>query len=730
MNSADLAQIFERAVALHQQGRLDEAEGLYRSILNAVPNQADTLHHLGIVFAQRENHNESIKYFRRALKHNPRWPEVLSNMGNALRSLKRHSESIAAYRQALAIRPGFVDALYNLGIALHDGARYDEAVDVLKEALAVRPHDAELFNLLGVSLSQLGRYEEAIGSLRNAISIRPDLVAAHSNLGNVLDGMNRSEEAIACHRAALELDSKFRDAHHNLANALRNLHRYDEAAESCRRAIELDPGYHKAHNNLGNIYAEQERYVEAMESFKRTLAIRPDYPEAHLGLGISLSALGRYEEAVSCFRRATALKKDYADAHSSLIFAFGFMPGIGFKEHADECRAWYERHGRSLGSRIGPHGNEVDPSRKLRIGYVSSDFRQHSASAVFGPVIHRHDRSQYSVVLYSGVRVEDEASVAYRRSADLWRSTTGMSDEQLAERIRADRIDILVDLSAFSAGSRLLVFARKPAPIQVTGWGYAVSTGLATMDYHFSDPVAVPPEARHHYTETVIDLPCCVGFEPPQASPDESPAPSLSGEPVTFGCLNRLSKISDGAARLWCRLLEEMPKSRLLLKDRRLADPAERKRVADLFGAHGIEAQRLVLLPGTSQFEHLAAYGRVDVVLDPFPHTGGVSTLEALWMGVPVVTLLGRSFPARVSGAILSALGLSQWIGHNEDEYIAIAKEVAENTAERAARRASLRSLVRTSILCDEQYCRSVEAAYRNMWIKYCAERLPQTQRS
>jgi predicted O-linked N-acetylglucosamine transferase (SPINDLY family) len=303
----------------------------------------------------------------------------------------------------------------------------------------------------------------------------------------------------------------------------------------------------------------------------------------------------------------------------------------------------------------------------------------------------------------------------------LWRRVTWLSDAAVAERIRADRIDILVDLSGHSDGNRLPVFARKPAPVQVTAWGHATGTGIAAVDYLLADAIAVPAHVRSLFAERVVDLPCIVGYDSPAGAPPVAPAPSCSGRPITFGCFNRLAKISDQTVALWAQLLSAVPHSRLALKDAQLSNPAERSRMAGIFARRGIDAGRLLLLPGTSHIEHLAAYAEVDIGLDPIPVSGGVTTMEALWMGVPVVSLLGKSLAGRISAAIVSAAGLETWAASTEDEYVAVARRAAIDVPALSELRRTMRSRMRASKIADPQaYCGAVEEAYRTMWRSYC----------
>ena len=296
------------------------------------------------------------------------------------------------------------------------------------------------------------------------------------------------------------------------------------------------------------------------------MELKPDYHEAHNNLGNALRYLGRFAEAEASYRRALELKRDFHMAHNNLIFTLDLLEGCTVREQQEERRRWYEQHGRKHAASIRPHNNQPDPERCLRIGFVSADFRRHSAYYAFSPIILRHERNAFEVVCYSGVKLEDDATARLRQAAHQWRSTLGVSDEALAEQIRRDRIDILVDLSGHSAGNRLPVFARKPAPVQVTGWGFAGGTGLATMDYYASDAVVVPPQERGLYAEEVIYLPCGACYEAPEYAPAVSALPALEDQAFTFGCINRIEKISDRVMALWGRILAQLPEARLLIR--------------------------------------------------------------------------------------------------------------------------------------------------------------------
>jgi predicted O-linked N-acetylglucosamine transferase (SPINDLY family) len=674
------------AVAFHQAGRLAEAERAYRAIVAVEPHHFDALHLLGVVLMQQGDNDEAAALIARALKRNPRSFDALYNLGIALNTLGRHKEAVGACCRAVGLNPKHVMAHNNLGVALHG----------------------------------TDRFEDAAASYRCALAFAPDCAEAHYNLANALLALKRHEEAIASYRRALAIKPDYAEAYNNLGAALHELHRYDEAIGCLRQALVLRPDFADALNTLGRTLLILDRCDEASRYFRKALTIQPSV-ETYGGLGYTLLRTGRGLEAVAAYRHALDMNPARAEVHSDLIYALDFIPDAGFEEQQAERRNWYEKHGKRFAGEIRRHVNDRDPDRKLRIGYVSADFNHHSPALAFGPVLRNHDRSQFDLFLYSGVKIENDDTQSFREMATGWRDTNALSDEALATQIRHNRIDILIDLAGQSYGNRLLAFARKPAPVQVTAWGYATGTGVSTIDYFLADSVSVPESARPLFAETIYDLPCIIGYAVPDYAPDVKPPPCTLGRPTTFGCLNRLNKIADGVVALWSRLLHELPTSRLLLKDGQLSDSGECRRMRNAFATHGIDAGQLILLPRTTHAEHLAAFAEVDIALDPFPTTGGISTLEALSMGVPVVTLLGNSIPSRVGGAIVSAAGLGQWVAETGDEYIALAKRHAADPASLAELRQHLRPSLKASPLGDPvKYSRAVEDAYRSMWRKFC----------
>ena len=465
----------------------------------------------------------------------------------------------------------------------------------------------------------------------------------------------------------------------------------------------------------------ERRSDDAIRLLESALALAPGETSVFNNLGLALLEAGRPADAALRFRQALLLRPDLADTHSNLIFALDADPAGDTAGQQDERRRWAARHASSAVRAPRRHANARDPERRLRIGYVSADFCRHSAAAIFAPIVTGHDPARFDVACYSATREVDEATESFRRRAALWRDIAKANDEQVAETIRADAIDILVDLSGHSGGGRLLVFARKPAPIQISAWGHPTGTVLPQIDALFADPVVAPPTERRLFAERIEDLPCLLTFDPPPGAPDIKPDKGSERAPV-FGSFNRAAKLGEHVLARWAGIVAGVHGARLLLKDAGFDDPGQRRRVVAALVAGGLAAERVELRGRTDRLAHLAAYNDIDVALDPWPMNGGFTTLEALWMGVPVVTLRGRSISGRGCASILTVLGRRSWIAENEDDYAATARGVMADAAGRSRFAANARATMRSTPLADpSRVVVAVETIYRRLWRDYCA---------
>jgi predicted O-linked N-acetylglucosamine transferase (SPINDLY family) len=712
---------FNLATLLLEMGRAAESETLLRRALELQPRDAEAAFLLGEVLARLGRHEEALQYYERALKIRPDYIEALNNLSVALKELRRLDDAEQACRRTLQLDPQYAPAHATLGAVLKDLARLAEAADACKRAIEINPRLAQAHLNLGATLHEAGDAIGAEKSYRRALEFDARNAGAHHNLGKLLAQQAKWEQALDCYRRALDLEPDYIEALNNLALTFREMGILEQAEKVCRHGLARHSDSAELHLTFASILKDRGLLVEPEAECREAILLHRSGPAAYTMLALVVAEQGRQGEAAQCYRQVLELNPRAADAHSSLIFSLDLIEEMPLAELQAERRRWDERHAGKASER-GAFENARDPDRRLRVGYVSADFRQHSASVIFGPVLARADRSSFEVACYSNSLNEDVTTDRIRAAADQWRRIAYVPDDRVVEMIVADGIDILVDLSGHSGGNRLPVFARKPAPVQVTAWGYATGTGLSTMDYFLADRVLVPPEQRGLFAEEIVDLECCLCYEAPKDLPEVAQPPALSGKPFTFGCYNRLAKISPTVLGLWARILERVPGSRLAIKALASFEGKTRERFLERFAAAGIDPGRLLLLGKSAHLDHLRSYGEVDLGLDPYPHGGGVSTVEALWMGVPVLTLMGETTVTRLSASILTAAGLEQWITRTPEEYVEKAVAMAKDLSALAEARRTLRARMERSPIGDlDRYVRSVEAAYRTMWRRYCA---------
>jgi len=652
-------------------------------------------------------------------------PSVSSQLEKALRFHRagQLAQAEQGYREILRQQPNQLDALNYLGLIRQQAGDHRQAVECFTSVVALAPRNATALLQRGSSLRALGCPDEATADFNRAVTLEPGLAEAHHRLGNVLKESLRYAEAAASLRRASELAPKNAPIWLNLGVALLALSSRDEAIACFQKAIALEPGRAEARNILGSALLEAGRSSEARQQLEEALRLKPAYPAAHDNLGRVLRAQGRATEALAKFRMAFAGPPN-PGTHSNLVYALNFVPGLPPAEIFAEHKRWAQLHAEPLKAVQFSHINVSDPGRRLRIGYVSPDFVHHAVSYFIEPMLAAHDRSQVEVFCYSCVRAPDAVTARLRALSDQWRDIAPLNDEQAAALIREDKIDLLIDLAGHTAHHRLLVFARKPAPVQVTWMGYPNTTGLDTIDYRITDAVSDPPgQTELFYSEKLLRLPgpfSC--YRPPDQAPPVGPLPALKNGYITFGSFNHFAKISPDVLDLWARLLARLPASRLLMKAHSLADAETAARVREAFARHGVMSDRLDLRSDElSVAAHLTLYHDVDIALDTFPYNGTTTTCEALWMGVPVVALAGKAHVSRVSASLLTNLGRPEWIAHSESEYIERSIGLAADLAQLAEMRLAQRERMRESPLCDvARFVAQLEDAYRGMWRQWC----------
>ncbi len=583
--------------------------------------------------------------------------------------------------------------------------------------------DASVDRLIeaGHVLEDAGDSEGALARYREAIAIAPGYARAHMNAGNALRNLERWDEALAAQRAAIACAPDRAPAHFNLGALLLARARLPEAERELLRAAELDPAMAEAPVMLADLYETAQRYDEAEAQFERALSLAPEHGGTVLNFGMFCMRQGRYDDAIALLMRAKALEPRLANVESFLLWSLNFATDRDAEAIAARHRAIGAEITRIAGPPFVTWPNAVDPERPLRVGYVSGDFLNHPVSLFLRPVLERHDRRNVETFCYSNYSQDNEVAQVLRRRSDHWRDISAMSDERFADALRRDLIDILVDLSGHTNRNRLAVFARHPAPVQATWLGYLNTTGLPAMDYRICDRHTDPEGATEAlHTERLVRMPHSQWCYAPWFGIERiSVADPPSRDAVVFGSFNQLAKVSEACLALWCEVLSGVPGASLVVLDVR--QPETGRALLERIERHGISRERVVLRGRESMADYFAAIGRVDVALDTFPYNGGTTTLDTLWMGVPIVALRGERGISRGCYSILKSLGADELIAYDPVDYVKLNVRLARDRPWRARLRETLRArLVGSPLMDSKQFVADLEARYRTMWRAFC----------
>lgn len=616
-------------------------------------------------------------------------------------------------------------ALHALGVISFRRGNPEMAVELITKAVSVKPDFSSAWNNLGNILRETERYEGATLCYRRALEIEPSNSFARANLGSVLAQLGDGEAAISLLQEALAADPGNAENIATLGTMLLRFGRCDEARMQFERALTLRRDRPEYHYNLAISFAETGRLSEAEEYYRSALTLRPDYPQAWGNLALVLSTQGKHDDALSCYQAALRCEGCTLDTHSGYLMFLNSMPGVTQAEIFAESREWERKHALALKRELDFSARSYNPERRLKIGFVSPDFRRHPVSYYFEPFAQAIDRSRFEMFCYADILHRDEVTDRIQDLADRWIDITGLRDDRVAELVMQDEIDILFDLAGHTAHSRLLLFARKPAPVQATWLGYFNTTGLSAIDYLISDGTTILPGEEQWFSETVIRLPgsrFC--YAPPSFAPEVVPPPARENGWITFGCFNALRKVSEQVIALWSRVLQAVPGSRLVLKSAAFSSEDIVSFYRKLFTRYGIDAGRLELREASDHQTMLAQYGDIDMVLDPFPYSGGLTSCEALWMGVPIITMPGRLPISRQTQGFLKLLDMEELVARDPDHYVTIAVGLASDSKRLAALRKELRPRMLLSPLCDgERFARNMESACRKMWREWCSHR-------
>lgn len=672
---------------LVEVGRHTEAQALIQAGIELSPDEAEFHFYLGNVLTEPQTLDAAVASFRTALSLRSAYPEALGGLANALHWMGQFDAAVESYQQAIALKSDYPGVYCSLAETLVVQGKLDAAVHNYKNALALDPEFARANCDLGTVLKMQGKLDEAISHYHRAVSSNPNSAHALDRLGQALFAKGRHAEAIDFFQRALKIDENLVDPRNSLGIAFKTLNRYAEAVDCFKAVVRLAPNLAVAHANLGTSFQEQSLHDAALESYKNALALEP-------GLAV---------------------------AQSGLLFLLTYHPDLSAEQVFDAYREYDQRMGVPLRNHWVAHDNDRNTTRRLRVGYVSPDFSEHTVGYFLLPVLAHHDKQSVEIFAYAELAREDAGTAHYRAYADHWVATSGMTDAAIAERIRADRIDILIDLAGHTANNRLGVFARKPAPVSLSWMGDLSTTGLTAIDYYLADEVIAPPGSESLFSERPWRLaaPAYVYRPPVKNMGPVGDLPASRRGHVTFGTLTRAVRINRHTVRVWARILEQVPSAHLRVDSKSYKDAGLRASLTAMFAAHGIDATRLELGCHSPPWDVLRG---MDIGLDCFPHNSGTTLFESLYMGVPYVTLADRPSAGRLGASILHGMGHPEWIAKTEDEYVEIAVALASDLDALAALRSGLRAEMEASPLRDEVgFARKVENAYKEMFARWAS---------
>lgn len=708
------------AVALHGQGKLAEAERYYRQILSADPNNADALHLFGVLMQQRGQTATAIDLIRRAIEINPKVPAFRSNLSKIYRQMGQPAAAVEQLRVLCALEPGSAEPRTQLGyILLGEFDQIPEAIELLRAAVAIDPKSVAALSALALAIHRQNNPAGALPIYEQAIALAPRDTSLLSNYSAALLETGQSDRALEMYENALKIEPDSALVWYNLGVAQMSLEQNDRAKISFEKTMELDPAHPMAKVNLAAVLKAQGFLEESARMFEALIAKHPEWGPLHSNLGLARLNQGRHDEAFAAMRKAVVLDPGRANVWSNLLFSLHYHAGYDAAQIYQEHRIWAEPLEKNLAGCTFP--NDRNPDRRLRVGYVSPDFREHSVSFFIEPILERHNRSAFEVFCYANHPSGDATAVRLRGLADKWQPIYSRSDEAVAEMIQRDQIDILMDLASHTTGNRLTLFAKKPAPLQGTYLGYASTTGLRAIDFRFTDDWVDPPgESEAYHTEQLVRLPHTQWvYRPPIGVPEVAQLPAEKNSHITFGVATNLAKINHETIDMWRQVLKAVANSTLIIKGAGTEDPATQQRIHSLFAEAGINPERIRFEPSVPLLEYFNFFSRVDIILDTYPFAGGTTSCHALYMGTPTVTRTGNTSVSRVGASLLHNVCLPELIADSPEKFAQIAVELANDRDGLAKIRASLRSRMKQSPLMNEvTFVKNLESSYRMLWTK------------
>ncbi len=683
-NRSSTQRLLKQAVTLHNQGKRTKAAKLYKDILKTEPNNQDALNLSGLIAFYDQDFDRAKKLITKAIKVNPSVPTFHNNLSIIFASLQEYEQARSCIETALKLNPESPESWLQLGNLQRTQLQNEASIQSYQKSLDLNPNQPTTLNNIGNALRELGRHSEAKDCFNKGIQLDPSIPELYNNLGNTYISDNEPGKAIENFQKAIQYKNDFADPYNNIGYLLFRQGRLHQALPYLHKALEITPNETAALHNLGNVYKD----------------------------------MGQFDQAIATYRKALSITPDFTNVHTNILVAMNYAEKPDPEQMFKEAKDWNKQHAAHLNGYF-PTKKRIDPQKPLRIGYISPDFCIHSVSFFFLPLLANQNSTDIETFCYADVLRPDHMTTQLQNQADHWQNILGWSDDAVAQRIHDDNIDILIDLAGHTANNRLLVFARKPAPVQASWLGYPNTTGLSTIDYRISDHIADPEGTTDQfYTEKIVRLPhSFLCYSPPETAPATSVPPSTKNNRITFGSFNNITKVTKEVVACWCAIMQQIPESHILLKGLVFTEQESQQAFFKLFANNGITTDRITLKRRTETIEeHLATYNEIDIALDPFPYNGTTTTCEALWMGAPVIALAGDIHCARVSSSILENCGLAELIARDKDEYISKAVALAQNQPRLESMRLTMRDKLNNSHLCNaKQFCAEMEELFLTM---------------
>lgn len=744
----------------HQQGQLQQAIVLYEKALSIDAENHNAYYLLGMVAYQSQRFHQALKYIQKAMSIKV-FPHYVFNLANIYYELKQFKLAMANYQLVIKVAPDFFDAYINLGRLFKESGKTNEAIQCYQTVLHLQPHHSLAYHNLALIAQEQGQLNEALKYFNQALEMDPNQALVRLHLGDLYHQMGQFKQAELYYQEVVKREPS-PSMYLKLGKNYYSQNEISKAVQVALQAIQLDPNYHQGYYFLAEVLQEDKpsslaealeiclehvdnklhiqmmlsfydvknhQRAKALERLNKILAADDSYSGAYYQLAHLVMDLGQMKQAYHYFHKMLTLPSPYTTSglehermsvHSNLLFSLRAMPQKNQNLYFETIQTWARDYMEKYYPTETVRTSNPDSEKTLKIGYVSGDFRTHSAAAVFELLFEHHNKKNVEIYAYSDLKEEDSKTQHFKELVNAWRPIHQVSDEQVVLMIENDGIDILVDLAGHTDNNRLGVFARKVVPLQVTGLGFGCTTGLKTIDYQWSDPYLVLPQETQLNSEKIFYLKNLVCWLPPRWTLTLSQSPHLSNGYITFGCGNSLAKINQDVIRCWAEILKQVPNAQLHIKTMQFEDEYAREYIYQAFQTLGIAPERLKLIGRSSQREHLEFYQTLDIALDPFPWSGGISTLEALWMGAPVITL---NEGLRTSSSLLFNLGYSQFVSNSQREYIDCAVQLSNQIESLQTFRDSIRSRLWESSICNgRRFAREIEDSYRMMWRKWCRD--------